>query len=99
MANPLAKSILGNISERLESTAEGVQGNDGKLSLREEELLKEVIHKNSVPIKKAGVMKPLKWDEYLEHHGKEKKAIQLEPQKQHKGMMSLEEFGSQLLRK
>jgi len=93
MANPLAKSILGNISERLEATAEGVSENGGKLNHREEELLKEIIHKSNVSTRKVGMTKPLKWDEYLEHHDKEKKAIQLEPQKQHKVMMSLEEFG------
>ncbi|MBB6215147.1 hypothetical protein HNQ80_001236 [Anaerosolibacter carboniphilus] len=99
MANPLAKSILGNISERLEPRSERLSENCGKLSHREEELLKEVIQKNKASKGNVGMVKPLKWNEYLEHHGKEKKMIQPETYKQHKVMVSLEEFGNQLSRK
>ncbi len=99
MANPLAKSILGNISEKIEQTSERISEHRGNLNPREEELLKEVIRKNKAPKGNVGVAKPLKWDEYLEHHGSEKRGIQPEIKKQPKTMISLEEFGNHLLKK
>ncbi|QEK13168.1 hypothetical protein FQB35_13045 [Crassaminicella thermophila] len=80
MANPLAKSIMNNIANKIKK--EAVKEGNFKIDKHYEALLKDVMYKGAKAEEKASSY-TMKWDDYLKTEVKEVNA---------KRMMTLEEF-------
>lgn len=100
MANPLAKSILGNIANKMEKKSGGNGDHSVILDGKYEILLKELIHKERKGRNGQGNMgpKPLQWEEYLGSFEGENKRTEVLEKIGKKGLMTLQEYGSLYLK-
>ncbi|KXG75105.1 hypothetical protein [Thermotalea metallivorans] len=100
MANPLAKSILGNIANKMEKKSGGNGDHSVILDGKYETLLKELIHKEMKGRDAHGntSAKPLQWEEYLGYFQGENKRTEVREKIRKKGLMTLQEYGSLYLK-